>query len=313
MLIDEYLEYLNGTAGKSQGTIKQYRSCLNLFTCYMSKKTEHTKETKFSITREIVKKIKLSDIDGFLSSMNLNVDKDGKKTGNGNGAKKNKISTLKSFFKYCKREKLIKENIMLELEDIPKKDKRVAKCFTLEESKRLVNEVGGRNKERDKMIIILFLNTGLRLEELVNLNIFCVKNQDLNIIGKGNKERVVHLDLSVVNLLKKYIENVRPESKKELNALFLSERLTRISCRTVQSAVNNAISNAGLNVEGKNDMSVHALRHTFATLQFQNNVSIRTLQKILGHEDISTTQIYVQVADNQMIEAAKTNPLLSIF
>jgi len=297
MLIDDYRNYLLDVEGKSLGTIKQYYTSIKMFIQYMQ-------ENEFPITRKNMVKVKLSNIYGFMNSLAKNES---------NGTKRNKISALKSYFEYCKTIDVIKHNIIIDIKKQPKKIKRIAKCFTLEECKKLVDNVSGRNKERDKMIIILFLNTGLRLEELVKLNIYCIENQNINIIGKEDKERVVHLDSTVLTLLKEYIEKVRPKSKKELNALFLSERLTRISCRTVQTLVNNAISNAGLNVEGKNDMSVHALRHTFATLQFQNGVSIRTLQKILGHEDISTTQIYIQVADNQMIEAAKTNPLLTIF
>ncbi|MBZ9622896.1 tyrosine-type recombinase/integrase [Clostridium sp. FP2] len=297
LLIDEYKDYLHGVEGKSAGTVEQYYSSVHLFMQYM-------KKSEFSITRQSIIKVKLSNIYGFINSLTES---------NSNGTRRNKISALKSFFEYCKEIELLKHNIIVDLKKQPKKNKRIAKYFTLEECKRLVNSVGGRNKERDKMMIILFLNTGIRLAELVSLNISCIDNENLNIVGKGNKERVIHLDSSIIDLLKEYIKTTRADSGIEVDALFLSERLTRVSSDSVQSAVNKAIANAGLNTEGKNDVSVHVLRHTFATLQFQNGVSIRTLQKILGHEDISTTQIYVQVADNQMIEAAKTNPLKSIY
>lgn len=305
-LLDDYLSYLNGTEGKAAGTIEQYKNSMTLFTRYL-------KQEGFSITRDSVKRIKLSDVYGFLDNISeINHKEEGDYKGNSNSSKGNKLSGLKSFFEYCKQIELIKHNIIIDIKKQPKRNKRIPKYFTLEECKRLVNAVSGRNKERDKMIIILFLNTGLRLSELVDLNIFCIDNENLNIIGKGNKERVIHLDSSVIDLLKDYLK-IRPKSEKETDALFLSERLTRISGSSVQSAVNKAIKNAGLNIEGKNDVSVHVLRHTFATLQFQNGVSIRTLQKILGHDDISTTQLYVQVADDQMIEAARTNPLKTIF
>lgn len=302
-LIDFYTQYLSSVEGKSEGTIIQYKNSVSLF-------MKHMKENSYSITRESIRKVKVSDIYGFLASISKSDSDDTK--GNSNSSKRNKISALKSFFEYCKEIELLKHNIILDIKKQPKKDKRVPKYFTLEECKKLVNSIGGRNEARDRMIIILFLNTGLRLAELVDLNTSCISNEYLNVIGKGNKERPIHLDSSIIDLLKEYLKN-RPKSDIEENALFLSERLNRISKQAVQNAVNNAIKNAGLNIDGKNDVSVHALRHTFATLQFQNGVSIRTLQKILGHEDISTTQIYVQVADNQMIEAARTNPLKSIF
>ena len=296
MLIDDYLKYLKSTEGKSEGTIEQYKNSMNLFMQYL-------KENKESLTRESVKKIKISDIYGFLDSISGS---------NGSGSRRNKISALKSFFEYCREIDLLKHNIIKDIKKQPKIAKRIAKYFTLEECQKLIDSIGGRNKARDRMIITLFLNTGLRLEELVNLNVDCITNTSLNIIGKGNKERVIYLDATIINSLKSYLNNTRPESKGESKALFLSERLDRISKNAVQQAVNKAIKNAGLNVECKNDVSVHVLRHTFATLQFQAGVSIRTIQKMLGHEDISTTQIYVQVADDQMIEAARNNPLKSI-
>lgn len=296
MLLNEYLEYLKGTEGKSPGTINQYKNSINLWMKYM-------KDNKFSINKTSMNKVKISDIYGFLNNISES---------NVGNSRRNKISALKSFFEYCREIELIKHNIILDIKKQPKAPKRIPKYFSLEECKKLVNSISERNKLRDKMIIILFLNTGLRLKELVDLNITCISNEELTVIGKGNKERAIHLDTSIIDLLQEYIKN-RPSNGKDKNALFLSERLNRISKQAVQNLVNNAIKKAGLNVEEKNDVSVHVLRHTFATLQFQNGVSIRTLQKILGHEDISTTQIYIQVADNQMIEAARTNPLKTIF
>lgn len=293
MLIDDYLQYLENTEGKSQGTITQYKNSISLWMRYM-------KENRFEITRESIKKVKISDIHGFLNNISEN---------NSSGSRRNKISALKSFFEYCKQIELVGRNIIVGIKKQPKQPKRIPKYFTLEECKRLVSAIDGKYKIRDRMIIILFLNTGLRLEELVNLNISAVSNTHLTVVGKGNKERAIPLDLDIVKQLKEYM-TARP--KVESKALFLSQQLKRISKQMVQAIVNNAIIKAGLNVEEKNDVSVHVLRHTFATLQYQNGVSIRTIQKMLGHEDISTTQIYVQVADDQMIEAARTNPLKSI-
>ncbi|MBK5239767.1 tyrosine-type recombinase/integrase, partial [Clostridium sp.] len=268
LLIDDYLEYLNGSIGKSVGTIEQYKSATNLFIKYM-------KDNYFSLTRESIKKVNLEHIDKYLSSINLILDKDGKRiSGCSNGTKQNKISALKSFFGYCKRIKLVKNNVILEIEELPTIPKRVRKYFEIEDCKKLIDSVGKRNLIRDKAIIILFLNTGLRLAELVKLNVNCVDDNNLTIMGKGNKERRVYLNSKLKLILKEYLLQ-RPQI--ESDALFLSERKLRISKSTVQNMLKNAIDKAGLKADGDTDMLVHVLRRTFATLEYQSGTDLNTL------------------------------------
>lgn len=293
MLIDDYVEYLGGTEGKAAGTITQYKNSINLWINYM-------KEKKISINEESIKDIKLKDIYGFLSNISNN---------NSNASKRNKISALKSFFEYCKEIKLTNHNIIFDIKKQPKQAKRIPKYFILEDCKKLLNSISGRDTLRNKMIITVFLSTGLRLEELTKLNVECIKDNNLTIIGKGNKERPVYLNSKVIGLLKEYLKQ-RPNVKTD--ALFLSERGNRISKKAVQTLVNNAIANAGLNLENKNDVSVHCLRHTAATLLYQSGVDIRSIQKILGHESISTTQIYTQVAQEQLQNIAEHSPMNDI-
>jgi len=293
MLLDEYLEYLKSTEGKSSGTITQYHNSMKLFMNYM-------KEDKYSITRESIKKIKISDIYGFLATISES---------NSGSSRRNKISALKSFFEYCKEIELVKHNIIVDIKKQPKTPRRIPKYFNLDECKLLISSVGKRNLIRDKMIIILFLSTGLRLTELINLDINCVIDNNLTIIGKGNKERPVYLNQKIITLLKEYLLE-RGES--DSNALFLSERNNRISKSAVQNLLRNAIDRAGLKLEGETDVLVHVLRHSFATNEYQNGTDIRLLQEVLGHEDIGTTQIYTHVNKKQMENQAENSIMSSI-
>jgi len=303
LLIDEYLNYLSGSVGKSEGTIKQYKTSINLFSKYM-------KDNHFIIIRESVKKVSIEHIHKYLSSINLILDEDGKRiSGSSNSSKQNKISALKSFFGYCKIIKLTKINIILDILELPPIHERVRRYFEIEECKKLIDSVGERNFVRDRTIIILFLNTGLRLSELVKLNINCVSNDNLTIIGKGNKERPVCLNSKLKLELNEYLLQ-RPQS--ESKALFLSERKLRISIGAVQNMLKNTIERSGLKIEGETDILVHILRRTFATLEYQNGMDIEELRQILGHKKIGTTQLYITTSKKQMKARAEKSIMSSI-
>ena len=221
------------------------------------------------------------------------------------------------FFAYLSQKaKLIEKNPAQNLET-PKLERRLPKYLSLEDSKKLLevsSNEDNRNKERDYAIITLFLNCGMRLSELVGINIKDInfENCKLNVIGKGNKERTIYLNNACMNAINSYLR-VRPTNKVKYdskNALFLSERYERISNRTVQYIVKKELMLAGLDV---NKYSVHKLRHTAATLMYQyGNVDIRALQELLGHESISTTEIYTHVANSQVRNAVESNPLANL-
>jgi site-specific recombinase XerD len=222
-------------------------------------------------------------------------------------ARARKVASLKSFYNYlCNKVKLINNNPTLELET-PKLGIRQPVYLTLDESKKLLDVVDGEFKERDYAILTLFLNCGLRLSELVNINIDDIKDDKLTVIGKGNKQRTVYLNEACINAINKYL-TIRPkENLKDKKALFLSKRLQRISIKTIQYLVKKYLKNA--NLTGKK-YSTHKLRHTAATLMYKyGKVDIRTLQRLLGHSSISTTQIYTHVDDSEVKEALKNNPL----
>ena len=314
--LNSFLDYTATILNKSQNTVKEYNYDLNTFLKYILYHFKMTNEKDLkqisirNMSLETVSKITLDDIHSFLFYLT--------NTYNSKAATRaRKVSSIRVFFNYlCNKAGLIEKNPAQNLET-PKLDKRIPKYLTLDDSKKLleaVNDMDDRNKERDYAIITLFLNCGMRLSELVGINIKDINfnDQKLNVIGKGNKERTIYLNSACMNAVNKYLavrphDNVKYDSK---DALFLSERRERISRRTVQYIVDKELRVAGLDTS---KYSVHKLRHTAATLMYQyGNVDIRALQELLGHESISTTEIYTHVDNSQIRNAVESNPLANI-
>lgn len=314
-ILNDYLNY-NSNLNKSKATITEYRYDLTNFLKYM--KLLYLNDKKLTIDD-----VSIKDIDSkFLNSIDLNDiyaymsylkdycdDKP--------ATRARKVASIKGFFKYLHvKAKLIDDNPAKELES-PKLGKRLPKYLTLEQSTELLynvknKELTGRqhdNTSRDYAIITLFLNCGMRLAELVSIDINHIKFDEeiLTVIGKGDKERTVYLNKACISAIKDYLE-VRPhdESVLDKNALFLSERKKRISKRTVQHLIKDYLNQ----ISGAENLSTHKLRHTAATLMYQyGNVDIRALQEILGHESIATTEIYTHVDSSQIRDAIENNPL----
>lgn len=312
-ILNEFLNYLLSIRGKSNNTVDGYKFDLEMFLRFMklykvsSTNTENFEDIKINdIDVKFIKSIKLSDMYAFLSFAE-------KYRNNGDYARARKVAALRSFFKYLfSKAKVINENPAAELES-PKLSKRNPVYLTLNESRRLLEAIDGRNKERDYCIITLFLNCGMRLSELCSINISKIKNDTLSIVGKGNKERTIYLNETALRSIDDYlyvrsrIDDIPEEFK---DALFISGKKRRINKRTVELIVKKYIYKAGLDSQ---KYSPHKLRHTAATLMYKyGNVDIRSLQSILGHESISTTQIYTHVDDERLRKAVKSNPLNDI-
>ncbi len=220
-----------------------------------------------------------------------------------------KLSTLRSFYKYlCEKVYLVDVNPTANLESIKTK-KSLPKYLTLNESIELLNSIDESHKERDYCIITLFLNCGLRVSELAALNLGDVNDEFIRILGKGNKERIVYLNKACEDAIDNYLTvRIKPNASSA-NALFISQKGNRINVQTVKWLVKKHLQAAGLG--GKN-MSVHKLRHTAATLMYQNGVDVRALQEVLGHENLDTTKIYTHVTSENLKDAARKNPLSEI-
>lgn len=225
---------------------------------------------------------------------------------NSTATRSRKTSALKQFYIYLhKKAKLIAENPLVDLE-LPRIKNKLPKYLSLEESLTLLQNVDSKFKERDFCIILLFLNCGMRLSELVglNLNDFSKDNRSLRLFGKGSKERIVFLNDPCIQALEDYLK-VRPPVDN--NAMFLSANKTRISKRRVQQIVEENLKRSGL---GNLGITTHKLRHTAATIMYQHgNVDTLVLRDILGHKSIATTEIYTHLADDNLRQAAEHNPI----
>lgn len=314
--LNSFLDYSVTILNKSPNSIKEYNYDLATFLKFIKIHFGLTKENDFSkiiindIPISVIKKITLDDIHAFISYLATELRSKA-------STRARKVSTIRVFFKYLSaKAKLIDVNPAQNLET-PKLDKRTPKYLTLEDSKRLLDvasDEDNRNNERDYAITTLFLNCGMRLSELVNINIKDIQFDEckMTVIGKGNKERTIYLNNACMRAIKSYLsvrytEGIEYKSK---DALFLSERRERISNRTVQHIIKRELQKAGLDT---NKYSVHKLRHTAATLMYQyGNVDIRALQELLGHASISTTEIYTHVANEQVRNAVESNPLANL-
>ena len=217
-----------------------------------------------------------------------------------------KLATIRSFYNYLTNKvHLIRENPVKDI-DSPKLKKNLPKYLTLDESVHLLDSVDGKNQERDYCILTLFLNCGLRISELVGLNLRDIQGDALRVLGKGNKVRILYLNDACQDALRRYLAVRRPIAGRDENALFLSSQNRRISRSMVHTMVKKRLSEAGID---ESEYSSHKLRHTAATLMLQNGVDVRAVQEVLGHDHLNTTQIYTHIDNESLRVAAKANPL----
>ena len=313
--LNDFLDYMITIQNKSKNTVKEYNYDLATFLRFLKMHFKLTDEDDLKkiefddISIDTLKKVKLEDLHAFLGYLTKNYNS--KAT-----TRSRKVSSLRIFFNYLCQKNLLEINPTQNLET-PKIGKRLPRYLTLEDSRKLLNVASNednRNNERNYAITTLFLNCGMRLSELVGINLTDIVWDEcqLNVIGKGNKERTIYLNKACIKALEEYMR-VRPKTHITADAekaLFLSERKQRISRRMVQEIIYSELKQAGLDTS---KFSVHKLRHTAATLMYQyGQVDIRALQELLGHESISTTEIYTHVSNNQVRDAVERNPLANL-
>ncbi len=316
--LKEYPEFLNDywfnlvvAKGKSERTVEGYLIDIRTFIRYLlyMNTSEDVDFNKISIKNFDVsrlEKIKMKEIYEYIYFL-----QDDRK--NNSKSISRKISSLKSLYKYLTKTMMLFENNPTENIELPKLKKSLPKYLTLEQSQQLLESADDETKHsvRDYCIITLFLNCGMRLSELVGLNVSDIdfSERKMKILGKGNKERYVYFNNSCHEALTEYVKS-REKSATEPDALFLSRKNKRISRRRVEQIVEMYLRKSGLAGQG---YSVHKLRHTAATLMYQHgNVDMRTLKDILGHESIATTEIYTHLSDKIRKNAADNSPLANI-
>ncbi len=312
--LDQYMGYMQAIKERSPLTMKEYRYDLVLFFRFIKRyKKMVPDDIEISeipiddISEELIKKIDINDFYAFITYVS--------NTRKGSSATRaRKIASLKSFFHYLKsKRRLINEDPTVELES-PKQVKRLPKYLTLEESKRLLISASENVKtfsNRDYCILTLFLNCGMRLSELVKIDINDILEETIKVLGKGAKERTIYLNSACISSLSAWLDDrARLGNRKDKDALFISRLGTRISAKQVQVLVKNYLKSSGIDSKR---YSTHKLRHTAATLMYKyGKVDIRALQQILGHESISTTEIYTHVDSEQLHTAIESNPLANI-
>ena len=318
-ILREYASYISTIKGNSEKTVCEYLLDLRTFFRFYISSSSNSNPDRDEFERISISDIGLNDVKAVTSAdiieflMFTNFQRDNNST-----TRMRKLSSLRSFYRYVHGKKhYVDSNPTAEV-DAPKKSRTLPKYLSYEEAIRLLDTVRGDVKsptrQRDYSIIALFLNTGMRLSELVGLNLesFDADLTYVKVLGKGNKERVIYLNESARDAVISYLK-IRLDPRyirTSINAFFLSGRQQRISNKTVQWIIYKYLDLAGLGSKG---LSVHKLRHTAATLMYQSgNVDIRVLKDILGHEQLNTTQIYTHVVENSLEAAVQSNPLSGI-
>ena len=303
--IRDFLVYHDTIKGQSAATVDSYYLDLRTFARYLKlsrglvPRASALDEIDISdLSLSFFEQVSLAEVYDFMAYLSRD-------RGLNASSRARMIVSIRGFYKYhTVITKQMKSNPVENL-DSPKLQKSLPRFLTLEESCRLLSSVDGKNKERDYCILCLFLNCGLRVSEMVNLNVSDLRGECMTLHGKGNKERVVYLNTSCLQALSDWLD-VRRLSSPLDNALFISNRRKRMSVDAVQVMIKKTLLRAGLDAD---KYSAHKLRHTAATLMLQNGVDVRTLQEILGHDSLNTTQIYTHIENAQLREAAAANPL----
>lgn len=316
-ILRDFLTYHETIKGQSAKTISEYYLDLRMFLRFiklmrgdMPLNTQLENIDIRDIDLDFVRTITTSDIFEFLSYLAndrvVNPDSAAPDYGISPSARARKLSAIKSFYKYLTvRTKQLPENPVADLE-YPKLRKSLPKYLTLEQSAALLQAVSGPNEKRDYAILMLFLNCGIRRSELVNLNITDVYADRIRVLGKGNKERFVYFGSSCRKAIDAYMEERSQKVLSDNRALFGSRDSNRISVTAVHRLVKKALLQAGLD---STQYSAHKLRHTAATMMLSGGVDVKTVQEVLGHENLNTTQIYTHIENTELKIAADANPL----
>ena len=316
-VLREFLIYHENIKGQSQLIISEYYLDLRMFLRFIKlMRSDMPISTRLDeidikdIGISFIRGIDTSDVFDFLSYLAndrpVNPDTSAPDYGISASSRARKLSAIKSFYKYLTvRTKQLEENPVADLE-YPKLRKSLPKYLTLEQSAALLQAVSGQNEKRDYAILMLFLNCGIRRSELVNLNISDVYEDRIRVVGKGNKERFVYFGSSCRKAIDLYLEERNKKVLTDNRALFGSRNGNRISVEAVHRLVKKALLQAGLD---STQFSAHKLRHTAATMMLSGGVDVKTVQEVLGHENLNTTQIYTHIENTELKIAAEANPL----
>lgn len=308
-ILMEFLEYHSTVRGHSDKTVFAYYTDLKILFRYLKRRRHNVPaDTPFNeinitdVDLDFIKAIKIEELYRYQS---FSPESDSSLSA---ASRCRRTSSVKSFLNYLTVKRHLLENNVCQELDMPKRQATLPKYLEESECERLLSACDGKYAYRDYAILMLFLSCGLRVSELVSLNITDIYDDHVRVIGKGNKERVVFFADGCREALDDYLAvrdngKIRPEDK---NALFISSVNRRITSRGVEQMVDKKLLIAGLDASR---YSPHKLRHTAATLMLKNGVDTRALQEVLGHSNLNTTQIYTHLDNAQLHEAAMANPI----
>jgi integrase/recombinase XerD len=317
-LVEDFLQYLRHERGQSDNTVKTYAALLGKFTAWSAKQ---------NLTDW--KSVELKHLMAFLSHERsrslLPVGRASSRAGasikpNDNGSSGAsphqtsskrlsgesvylEIAALRAFYKFAENEKFLPANIAENL-SLPRRWKRLPKALSNDEIKKLLEPENPETPESlcDRAILELAYASGLRLSELKNLRLeqLHLDAGFVNVIGKGNKERVVPVGRTAVEALNRFIEAGRPKlvTPKSPANVFLTRRGTPFAAVTLWLHIKNRVRRAGV----ERNMTPHMLRHSFATHLLEHGADLRVIQELLGHANISTTEIYTHVTGSRLRE-----------
>lgn len=290
--VEDYLRYSQIERGLSDNTIFAYRQDLMDFLAFLKKEGLDSWPTK------------AVDIDAFLAEQrDLN---------KATSSISRMISSLRKFYQWLVRQSIQKINPMLEI-DSPKKEHRLPVALSVDEVTKLLDQPDVTKKLgiRDRALLETLYATGIRVSELINLK-FSDLHEELKllkVLGKGSKERLIPISDVAISWIKSYQEKVRDplllKSGKYTDTIFLNNRGGALTRQAVWQIIKRYCQMAGI----KKNVTPHTLRHTFATHLLENGADLRVVQEILGHSDISTTQIYTNLSQQHILQVyAKTHP-----
>jgi site-specific recombinase XerD len=311
-ILMEFLEYHSTVRGHSDKTVMAYYTDLKILFRYIKLRrhlvpagTPFNEIDIIDIDLDFIKSIRIEELYRYQS---FSPELQDSSRALSAASRCRRTSSVKSFYTYLSTKRhLLDNNICLEL-DMPKRQAALPRYLEEDECERLLAACDGKFAFRDYAILMLFLSCGLRVSELVGLNVTDIYEDHVRVLGKGNKERVVFFAEGCREALDDYLA-VRDNGRlkeADKNALFISSRNSRITARGVEQMLDKKLMAAGLDASR---YSPHKLRHTAATLMLKNGVDTRALQEVLGHSNLNTTQIYTHLDNTALHEAAMANPI----
>ena len=294
-LVEDFLQFLRHERGQSDNTAKTYAAVLGKFIAWAQKQNLND-----------WKHVELKHLMSFLQherERSLETEpKDSPRRLSGESVYL-EIAALRAFYKFAENEKLLPQNVAENL-SLPRRWKRLPKALTDEEIAKVLAPETPETPENlcDRSILELAYASGLRLSELKNLRLeqLHLEAGFINVIGKGNKERVVPVGRKAVIALSRYLEMARPKlvTPKSPASVFLTKRGTPFASVTLWLRIKNRVRRAGIS----RNITPHMLRHSFATHLLEHGADLRVIQELLGHANISTTEIYTHVAGSRLRE-----------